>query len=333
MILWSIQDEASYKELLKKGVFRCDLRSEGLPDFKAAYDWMVAQMIERIGPKPRGVVYPIWAWFQWDEKSKKPDLGYLRRQCGRKGQRFVRLELEIPDKDVLLSDFELWHSVLNNCTLTYSEEEDDMLERKCASLSPEESQKIKEETWRTIFDLSPIDTDWIRRGDSIQATFWELRIEYVRKATPFTSNSQLCDARGVPLVSCTSNSSRRNKGLGILKSPNRVPKPRPKKVRAEANKTRNVDKSPSKKVRRIVDKSDDAIRKDSILDLIIPLKTALDQGQSIFTPEWLLLEKRRASERAIAAWQKQKTTKSEEEKERKDSPRGRELGERNEEHD
>ena len=356
MILWTTQDDASYKELLKKGVFRCDLRAEGLPDFKAAYDWLVDQMIERIGPKPRGVVYPIWAWFQWREKSKKPDLGHLRRNCGRKGKRFVRLELEIPDKDVLLSDFELWHYVLRNSALTYSEEEYDALERKRFSLSQEEYQKIKENTWRTIFDLSPIDTDWIRRGKSIQATFWELRLEYVRKATPFVSNSWVCDSRGEPLVSCTSNSSRSDKGLGILKSRNRVPKPRPKKIRAKASETRNVDKrvtagipgifgsSDKAILRRIFeDKSDairqfyrirsEAVRENPSAELAIPIELlASEQSQSIFTPEWLLLEKRRASERAIAAWQKRKTATSEE-KEREDSPNDRESGKGKEEHE
>ena len=346
MILWTIQDEASYKTLLKKGVYRCDLRSEGLPDFKPAYDWMVAQMIRRIGAKPRGVVYPIWAWFMWTRNCKKPDLGWFIKNCGEKGQRFVRLELEVPDKDVLLSDFDVWHSILNNQLISYSNEEDDELEEQYQTLPEPQRREMKEKNWERVFDVEYVPNNWRGRGESIQATFWELRLEYVRKATPFTSKSPLCDSSGAPLISCTTNSSRKNKGLGILKPRKRVPKPRPKKISAKVNKTRNVAKSVRKRVYQIPDYRGATLRHTDVMllellylnaryrdarserfSVILPC-----QSESIFTPEWTLLEKRRASARAIAAWRKQKMAKSEE-TEREDSPRDGELEKGNEEHE
>ncbi len=345
MILWTIQDEASYKTLLKKGVYRCDLRSEGLPDFKPAYDWMVAQMIRRIGAKPRGVVYPIWAWFLWTRDCKKPNLGWFIKNCGEKGQRFVRLELEVPDKDVLLSDFDVWHSILNNQLISYSNEEDDELEEQYQTLPEPQRREMKEKNWERVFDVEYVPNNWRGRGESIQATFWELRLEYVRKATPFTSKSPLCDSSGAPLISCTTNSSRKNKGLGVLKSRKRVPKPRPKKIPAKVNKTRSVGKSVRKRVYRIPDNRDATLHRDATLLELLYLDARYGnarserfsamfprQRESIFTPEWLLLEKRRASERMIAELLKQ-TKATLEKAEREDSPRNGDLEKGNEEHE
>ena len=62
---------------------------------------------------------PIWAWYQWEGSRRKPDLrasGYLP-----KGEPGVRLELRVADDRVLLSDFDLWHYVLNYWYLPKSE--------------------------------------------------------------------------------------------------------------------------------------------------------------------------------------------------------------------
>ena len=46
--------------------------------------------------------------------------------------------------------------------------------------SKEEGQRIKEATWPRVFDLTPpTDVSWRGPIDSIQATFWELRLEQV----------------------------------------------------------------------------------------------------------------------------------------------------------
>ena len=54
------------------------------------------------------------------------------------------------------------------------------LETHYEALSPSEKRRMKEKNWERVFDLSPLNTDWMRRGYDIQATFWELRLEQVR---------------------------------------------------------------------------------------------------------------------------------------------------------
>ena len=298
MRLWSVQDEASYKTLLKKGFFRCDLRSSGLPFFKEEYDWIVSQMIKRVGPKPRGVVYPIWAWRQWDREREKPDLGSLRRIWGRKGARYVMLELEVPERDVLLSDFEGWNAILNGYFAKYSNGPDDR------------------EAWERIFHVAPSRVDSLFCHKRIQASFWELRRDQVLKASSFTSNAPILDVLCEPLVSCTTNSSRNNKGLGVLKATNRVPIPRPIKPCKRSDKARNNDKRVAKEAYRHAVKSateemleiqlnSSVVRKSlepSLLD---------DQRAPFFTKEWLFREQRRATEREIAEWRRKKDEQEE----------------------
>ena len=41
MILWTSQEEAVYNELLKTGVYRCDLNLSPMKDCRKQYDWLV----------------------------------------------------------------------------------------------------------------------------------------------------------------------------------------------------------------------------------------------------------------------------------------------------
>ena len=62
------------------------------------------QMKQRL-PNYRGE-YPVWIWI------KKPDMRHSGHFEG--GTKCVRLTLEIDPKNVLGSDFDDWHCVLNN---------------------------------------------------------------------------------------------------------------------------------------------------------------------------------------------------------------------------
>ena len=146
-------------------------------------------MIKRIGERPSGVEYSVWAWFQWTEKRKKPDLRNERWGNGWKGERFVLMEIEIPDKDVLLSDFDAWSIILVTGLLSNTEEEDRLLESKYSSLSEIEQKKMKSQNWEGVFDISKVNNEWMRKGESIQATFWELRKEQVKKVKMFVAAS------------------------------------------------------------------------------------------------------------------------------------------------
>lgn len=189
MTLWTIQPEEVYKNIMEKGVYRCDYNKSGMKYWQQQYDWLVLQMMKRIGEKPLGVEYPVWAWYQWTEKRKKPDLRNERWGNGWKGERFVLMEIEIPDKDVLLSDFDAWSIILNNGLLSNSEAENNALEAEYYKLSEIDQKKMKSINWEGVFDLTKVNNEWMRKGESIQATFWELRKEQIRNVKIFTAAS------------------------------------------------------------------------------------------------------------------------------------------------
>ena len=187
MILWTIQPEMIYEMILEQGVYRCDYNKSSMKEWKMQYDWLVKQMINRIGERPSGVSYPVWAWYKWEGIRKKPDLRCERWGNGWKGERFVCMEIDIPEKDVLLTDFDAWSIILLDALISYSEEEDEYLEKIYKSLSPEKQKMMKEKNWEKVFDISPFDNTWICRGNSVQATFWELKRKQIKEVRPFTA--------------------------------------------------------------------------------------------------------------------------------------------------
>ena len=181
-ILWTIQNEAAFEQFIKTGVLRADpdhIAFDG--DFRKEYDWMVAQMRERIGAPPVGVEYPVWAWYQWEGKRGRRDLrhsGYAKR-----GTPMVQIGFEIDAKDFLLSDFADWHFVLNNSYLADNEQEwDDFYAN-----GGEDKQDEIRTSWLKIFDLQRYAPRWT--GDpsrqSIQATLWEVKRSQIIKIEHF----------------------------------------------------------------------------------------------------------------------------------------------------
>ena len=200
MILWTTQDEYVYQMIMKSGVYRCEFQYSFISDSPMAYDWLVAQMTKRISPPPAGVTYPVWAWHTWEGARRKTDLRRERWQYGPRGDRYYCMEIEILDKEVLLSDYDTWHMVLNNWFITNTREEDEEYDRLEEQLPPEALQLLKEKNWEGVFDLTPVNNDWTRRGDSIQATFWELRKDQVRDVRMFTAANKI--------TSCANNAVR-----------------------------------------------------------------------------------------------------------------------------
>lgn len=188
MQLVTIQSKAAYDELCATGVLKCnpELAKWLCEDnFRTSYDWLVQQMKQRIGEPPQEIVYPIWAWYRLDGKPAKLDLRkkVFNNYCGE----YYALTVEIPDEQVLLSDEENWHYVLNNWYLCESNDEDeyDKAYAYIESLPLEEKQKVKEVSWEKIFNIELFENDWRRQGYYVQATFWELRKEYVISARKF----------------------------------------------------------------------------------------------------------------------------------------------------
>ena len=188
MRLWTVQPVEVWKNLQEVGCYVCDKsKSESFedPSFVKAYDWLVAKMEKRIGARPKGVEYPVWAWHTYDGRHCELDLNIDAYVS--KGEEAVCLEVEIPDGQVLLSDFNNWHSVLNNtyCDRSLTEEEWEKETEWFSRLRGEERQKVKLDSWNRIFDITPRVTEFCSNGHFVQATFWSLKLEDVKKVRFF----------------------------------------------------------------------------------------------------------------------------------------------------
>jgi len=204
ILLWTIQNHSAYGEFLKTGVLTANESHLFCEDnFLIAYDWMVKKMKDKRLHPPVGIDYPIWAWYQWEGKRKRRDMresGYAKR-----GEKMVQLTIEVDDKDVLLSDFDLFHYVLNYWYLPSDEQDDICFEEeykargylwhdlKDSSIQSKEMIILREKivrSWDKIFELNREDDDWLYGSNnkkSIQAAFWQLRLEQVIKAKVFTA--------------------------------------------------------------------------------------------------------------------------------------------------
>ena len=187
MILWTIQPLEVYDQIQETGVYHCDFEKSFLNECRDQYNWLVKQMKRRIGHPPEGVSYPVWAWYMWGGVRKKPDLRRERWANGWKGEQFVCMEINVPDEKVVLSDFDSWSIILLHGLLSDSEEEGTRLENEYSSLPEAEKKAYRDRNWEGAFDLSFADNDRVHKGASIQATFWELRKEDIRKVWFFTA--------------------------------------------------------------------------------------------------------------------------------------------------
>jgi hypothetical protein len=185
MKLWTIHPTIVWELLNKQGCYY------GVKDFVyddemflSAYDWMKKQLVIKTGIYKEH--YPVWAWY------KRPDLRYSGHLS--KGTKGVLIECEINEGDVLLSDFELWHYVLNYWYLPMSMKDMHKFEKELKSkrLSyykqkplPEPYNKTIEDSWQRIFNL-----DWYKKNiadKKIQAVFWELKLDQAKKVKEFVA--------------------------------------------------------------------------------------------------------------------------------------------------
>lgn len=183
MIVWTIQPFEVYQKILDKGCFYCDPnRSINLRDdleFQHAYKWMIQQMVKKIGTADKMGAYPVWAWYRsHDYKHQRPDFRWTRDYPDE-----VCIEIEIPESQVLLSDFEGWHFVLNDWFYSdaTSQEEWDRKEQWFDDLNANQQQRIKSESWQRIFDITPRHGEWKANGESVQACFWSIKKDQIRK--------------------------------------------------------------------------------------------------------------------------------------------------------
>ena len=203
MVIWSILTQQAWNDLRRQGSLRV-ARRHVMQEFLGPYAWMARQMERRLRtPRPSKDALPIWAWYQWEGVNRRrPDLraaGYLT-----KAERGMRAELQVADNRVLLSDFDLWHYVLNYWYLPATEQDGGTFEKKLARaglsfygcdhqrpLANTRYRREIERSWERIFDVG-----WVDQGraiahppeeKSIQATLWELLLDDVVGVREFTA--------------------------------------------------------------------------------------------------------------------------------------------------
>jgi hypothetical protein len=203
MVIWSILTEQAWEHLRLRKRLRGN-RSQVIRGFLGPYLWMADQMELRLAVlRPIKDAVPIWAWYQWEGVERcKPDLrssGYLP-----KGSHGVRVECQVADDRVVLSDFDLWHYVLNYWYLPETEKAGRAFEKKLAHaglsfyacdhkhpLLHVRYRREIEKSWERIFDVGWADRGCAvakpPRAKSIQATLWELALEDVVQVTEFAA--------------------------------------------------------------------------------------------------------------------------------------------------
>ena len=194
MKLWTVQPSNVWDIWQENGTI-AHLGRDVDPDFADAYIWIADQMKEKIGYPQDDIASPIWAWQQWDGvRRMKPDLRHsMFLMPGDKG---VRIALDVPECNVVLSDYNLWHSVLNNDYLGANGKDYDrfVAEHLYGQYVPSSvdlsAQKHIEKSWERVFDLETIDDFFQpmpKQFRSIQATFWSAPISWVQDVTYFTA--------------------------------------------------------------------------------------------------------------------------------------------------
>lgn len=194
--LWTIQHINFYRKLLKEKMIYASFRPEIESEFIPGYNWLMTQMEIKIGQKPSHTHYPIWAWYQWNGiKQARPDLRYSSHLY--KGTHGVRLTIQKDIRDILLSDFELWHSPFYYKDYIASNHlQEELFEQKLKKQNlenirfeqlPPHLKKEIEESWQLIFDINKSAPNYLNdiNTKSIQATFWSLNLDEVMKVEEF----------------------------------------------------------------------------------------------------------------------------------------------------
>lgn len=203
MRVWTIQTVEVYKKLLQnKELYTDEKLSNYIIDaekekkvgcywtFKESYNWMVSMMDKyNIKGHTEEVNYPWWGWYIYNGKHSKPDL--RTTGLGTVGEENYCIELELPEDEVLISDHDMWHCVLNNADIWKGYEEDDNFDRQfdlheeyIHSMNSNEYQKYKLSTWERILGTYNKPDDF-PDGKYKQVTFWKLRLSNVVGAQKF----------------------------------------------------------------------------------------------------------------------------------------------------
>ena len=126
MIIWTMQPKAEFERQIREtGVCHEITYLDEQTEFPKAYDFLTEEMKKRVGPAPSGVRYPAWGYQMWEPKRPRPDIRWLRWNWGPSDMEHVRVELDVPDDQVLLLDDYAFPMRLNDWLISDSEAECD----------------------------------------------------------------------------------------------------------------------------------------------------------------------------------------------------------------
>lgn len=128
MKFYTIQKFKAWQEAQSKGYLTGNKDYIDDEWFLNPYTWMMKQMSKRL-PEYKGE-YPVWLWLSTDNISFSELLE----------DDYVLLEVELPQDQVLLSNFDAWHIVLND---SHFDEDNIAI--------------TKEKSWEYIFDKDKLE--------------------------------------------------------------------------------------------------------------------------------------------------------------------------------
>lgn len=148
--------------------------------FSQAYIWLREKMIEKEVGYIANNSHLIWAWYHWGgNKKRMPDKRFASVYDYYQDEPYIMLELDVPEDRITLSDYDLWHWVLNywyadkTRKANQFEKQYDYYRNKPL---PFEGDKLLKETWSNVFNLNKSRDilDITKKQQFIQATFFEL---------------------------------------------------------------------------------------------------------------------------------------------------------------
>jgi hypothetical protein len=186
MILYTIQTEKKWKEFQETGILKADNNIICEESYEESYAWLESRMKDLLPASDIECKHPIWAWYKYCGKNK-PDL--RKRGFLMEGEVGYRIEFEIDEKNVLLTDFSDWHLVLSSDDISFELKHSYFKLDTCSS---EEIESFTEEGWfikddKILFDWNNIILEKDSLLPDIQATMWYVKMEQVKNITKFKS--------------------------------------------------------------------------------------------------------------------------------------------------
>lgn len=207
--LWTFQDYSTIKAKFRShGRYQASISNSTWiddPGFMAAYRWMIWQMDQHGVERPNSIVLdqnlitPIWAWAKWTDDSSdgSRESGIPKLKPDRNNQLFYGnkhdlIHLRVPVERVLMSDFDLFHCVLNayeqvlwksksydsDIQITLTPFEEIWPQTPVEIYSPVDEIMLPDLIWDD-FVIQMNETKKINETPFIQAVLWELLPEDV----------------------------------------------------------------------------------------------------------------------------------------------------------